>query len=116
MIVMTIDTPEAMMLHALDGRLSKHALASLLAPAARPVFFDACARIERRYTHACASTGDPCLESGCACEGEACLQPLLRAGSEYLKACGVEWNVLFADAPNRDQGWRLTAETFEHEA
>ena len=32
-----------------------------------------------------------CLESGCALEGEACLDALLKAGPEYHKACARLW-------------------------
>ena len=35
-----------------------------------------------------------------------CLQPLLRAGTEYYRACGAEWVRFFADAENRERGWR----------
>ena len=109
----TVETPKALLHHALDGRLSKHALASLLAPESRPVFLEACARIERRYTEACTAACDPCLESGCSCQGEACLEPVLRASTEYLKACGAEWALLFADANHRDRAWTVTAAEYE---
>lgn len=105
----TIETPRALVERVLDGRLSKHELVSLLAPESRPLFLEACSAIERRYTDACAATGDPCLESGCSCQGETCLEPLLRAGSEYLKACGAEWALLFTDANHRDRAWAVTA-------
>lgn len=104
-----IETPEALMLRALDGRFSKQELAALLAPTSRPDFLEACGFIERRLTEACRAAGDPCLESGCSCEGEACLQPVLRADTDYLRACGTEWVKLFADAHNRDHEWRNTA-------
>ena len=32
---------------------------------------------------------------------EVCLQPLLRAGTEYHKACAAEWVKLFANRENR---------------
>ena len=76
---------------ALEGRLSKLALADLLAADHRPTFLARCAAIEKRYTDDCAAANDPCLESGCAVEGEICLQPLLRAESDYNKACGALW-------------------------
>jgi hypothetical protein len=73
------------------GRLPKHALAELLAPEQRRAFLAACAAIEKNYTEACTAANDPCLESGCALEGEVCLQPLVRAETEYQAACGAEW-------------------------
>lgn len=106
---LTAETPESLMRSALEGRLSKQALASLLVPESRQRFLAACAEIEKRYTDACASSGDPCLESGCSCEGEVCLQPLLRAGSDYRIACGAEWVKQFAIDRNRDTAWRVTA-------
>ena len=80
-------------LNAAAGRLTKDVLASLLPFEQRSAFLHACAAIERKYTDACAATHDPCLESGCSCEGEGeiCLQPLLRAGDEPLRECGAEW-------------------------
>jgi len=105
------DTPEHVISYATGGRLSKHALASLLTAQARVPFFDACSAIELRRTEACAK--DPCLESGCSAEGERCLQPLIRAGTAYYKACGVEWAKLFADAANRDPSWRVTASAYD---
>lgn len=110
---LTVDTPESLMEYAAAGWLTKEALARLLSLPSRHTFLEACATIERGYTVACASTGDPCLASGCSCEGEACLQPLLRAGSEYLRACGAEWAKLFGDARNRDGAWRLTAAEYD---
>jgi hypothetical protein len=106
------DTPEDVITHATGGRLSKHALASLLTPRAKRPFFDACATIELNYTKDCA-VNDTCLEAGCSAEGERCLQPLLRAGTEYDKACGAEWAKLFIDAANRDPSWRVTVTAFD---
>ena len=60
---------------------------------------DACAVIERQYTDDCAK--DPCLDAGCSMDHEVCLHPLLRAGTEYHKACAVEWVKLFANHENR---------------
>lgn len=109
MAVTIVETPEALMLWALEGRLSKQQLTALLTPASRPDFLEACVVIERRLTDACGAAGDPCLESGCSCEGDVCLQPIERAGTDYFRACGTEWVKLFADAHNRDHGWRSTA-------
>jgi hypothetical protein len=105
MTASTIETPERVMTQATEGRLTKHALVSLLAPAARPAFLAACAKIELKYTEDCRALNDPCLESGCSMEGDRCLQPLLRAGTDYHKACGAEWTKLFVDEANRDMGW-----------
>ena len=107
-----LDTPEQVTRFALGGRLSKHALASLLTAAARKPFSEACATIELNYTKDCA-VNDTCLEAGCSAEGERCLQPLLRAGTDYEKACGTEWAKLFADDANRDRSWRVTTASFE---
>jgi hypothetical protein len=73
------------------GRLPKQAMADLLAPEPRQAFLAECVAIEKEYTKACAATHDPCLESGCSLEGEVCLQPLLRAETEYQAACGAAW-------------------------
>ena len=93
-------TPEQLMKIAEQGRLPKHAMAALLAIEHRQAFLDACAVIEKKYTENCAAN-DPCLESGCAVEGEICLQPLLRTGTEYHRACTVEWIKVFANPRNR---------------
>lgn len=108
-----VDTPEQVMTHAIEGRLSKHALASLLIPEARRGFLDACATIEQQYTEDCRALNDPCLESGCSMENERCLQPLLRAGTEYYKACGAAWAAVFAERGNRDSSWKLTVEGYD---
>jgi hypothetical protein len=83
-----------------EGRLTKHAMATMLTPELRREFLTACAAIERKYTDDCSATNDPCLESGCSAEGEICLQPLLRAGSDYHKACAAEWAKLVARRQN----------------
>jgi hypothetical protein len=72
-----------------------------LTPEAREKFLEACAIIEKKYTDECADSGDPCLESGCSAKGEICLQPLLRAGTEYHKKCGAEWAKLYFHEKNR---------------
>jgi len=83
---------EAVMRDAAAGRLSKDMLASMLTPEQRTQFLNACAAIDKRYTEACTAAHDPCLESGCALEGEICLQPLLRAEDDELRrAYGAEW-------------------------
>jgi hypothetical protein len=92
-----------------EGQVPKDVLADLLEPVTRRAYLEACATIERRYTEACDATGDPCLESGCSIDheaGEVCLQPLLREGSEYQKACAAEWAKLFRDPSKRSDAWR----------
>jgi hypothetical protein len=113
---MTVDAlvpPQQVISYALEGRLPKPALASLLTARARRPFYEACGAIELKYTEACRAQGDPCLESGCSAEGERCLQPILAAGRDYDKACGAAWAQLFVDAANRDPGWRVTVSEFE---
>ena len=113
MTVNTLFAPEQVMAYAVDGLLSKHALASLLTAEGRRPFFNACAAIELKYTDDCRALGDPCLEAGCSCEGERCLQPLLRAGIDYYKACGVEWAKLFTVPANREPSWRSTLTAYQ---
>lgn len=84
-----------------EGKLTKHALGTMLVPEARQRFLQSCAVLEKKYTDDCAAAKDPCLESGCSAEGEVCLQPLLRAGTAYHKACAAEWAKLFAAQENR---------------
>jgi hypothetical protein len=113
MTASTLETPEQVMTHAIEGRLSKHALASLLTAQARRGFLAACATIEQQYTEDCQALNDPCLESGCSMEDERCLQPLLRAGTDYYKACGAEWATIFADGGNRDASWKVTLSEYD---
>jgi len=94
---------------AIEGRLPKQALAALLALQPRQTFLTSCADIEKAYTNVCSTSGNPCLESGCSCEGETCLEPMLRAGAEYHRACGSCFASLFAVSANRDAAWQLTA-------
>jgi hypothetical protein len=101
-----IGTVEHVMALAWEGRLSKDLMASLLDVRKRAEYLEACARIEKRYTDECAAKNDPCLESGCAVEGEICLQPLLNAGDDYHKACAAAWVAFFADPRNRIDQWR----------
>ena len=106
-------TPGDVIAQAIAGRLSKQALAGLLAPDARRGFYDGCSRIEQGYTSACRDLNDPCLDSGCAMVGEACLQSIQRVGGDFDKACGAEWATLFADAANRDPFWKATFASYE---
>jgi len=107
MITQPFVAPEEVIAIAEAGKLPKQLLASLLTPRARRPFYDACSAIEMRYTEACRAKNDPCLESGCSAEGDRCLQPILEAGADYLKACGATWAPLFADVANRDPSWRV---------
>jgi hypothetical protein len=102
-----IGTPEHVIEVARQGGLAKLELLRFLSPDARKTFLDRCAVIEKDLTNACLRRGDPCLEGGCALEGEdeACLQPVERAGFEYFKACGEAFATLFADPKNRNPGW-----------
>jgi hypothetical protein len=100
------DDPEALIGFAAEGHLPKRVLMNLLAAERRPAYARTCAAIEKHYTDECAAKNDPCLESGCAVEGEVCLQPLLQAEDDYHKACAAEWIKLFAIPSNRVEGWR----------
>jgi hypothetical protein len=113
MAATAVVTPEDVMTRAIEGRVSTRALAALLTPEARREFFQACGRIEQRYTNECRDANEPCLESGCSMDGDRCLQPILRAGIEYDKACGAEWARLFVDGANRDGSWKATLATYE---
>src|SRR5216117_933265 len=91
-----VATSEELMKFAEQGRLPKSLLVNLLYVEHRQGYLDACAVIEKKYTEDCTATNDPCLESGCAVRGEICLQPLLRAGIDYHRACAAEWIKRFA--------------------
>lgn len=91
---------------AVEGRLSKTALADSLVGEARDLFLGKCAAIEKQITEGCTARNDPCLESGCALEGEACLSALQESEAEYRKTCGAEWRALFANPANRIPVWR----------
>ena len=101
-----VGTPGKLMEFAAEGRLPKSVLLQLLAAETRRTYLEACAAIEKQYTDECAASKDPCLESGCAVEGEVCLQPLLRDGSGYRKKCAAVWIELFANPRNRVEAWR----------
>ena len=92
-----------------DGHLSKGVMVNLLELENRRPYLEACAAIERRYTEECGTKDDTCLESGCSIDraaGEVCLQPLLRAGIDYQKACAAEWVRLFRMPGNRIEAWK----------
>ena len=98
-------TPEQLLALSNEGRMAKQELVSFLATDKQQAYLDACAAIEKRYTAECSANGG-CLEDGCALEGETCLQPIVRAETEYLKECGREFARLFADPRNRADVWR----------
>jgi hypothetical protein len=100
-----VGSPEKLMTFAAEGRLTKQVLGRLLGADNALAYLDACTVIEKQYTADCAAKDDPCLESGCAVEGEICLEPLLRAGREYHKACGAAWRTLFEDPQHRTKAW-----------
>ena len=101
-----VGTPGKLMEYAADGGLPKAVLLQLLATETQRTYLDACAAIEKQFTDECVASNDPCLESGCAVEGEVCLQPLLRDGSGYRKRCAAVWIELFANPRNRVEAWR----------
>lgn len=99
-------TPAELMTVAAVGLYSKAALWGLLAPAAKYELLATCAAIEKKLTEECTTRQDPCLEEGCAVEGEVCLQAVLKAGSAYSTACAAEWIAIFANPANRIEAWR----------
>jgi hypothetical protein len=99
-------TPTELMTLAGDGLYSKAALARLLTPEASDEFLAACGAIEVKLTEECTATDDPCLEDGCAMEGEVCLQAILKTGTRYSKAYATEWIAVFSNPANRIESWR----------
>jgi hypothetical protein len=98
----------AQLIHfAEQGLLDKFEMAHLLPPAPKADFLNACGDIEKALTQACADHGDHCLASGCAMQGESCLNAILKAGPEYNKACGRVWVALFDNPANRGKGWDM---------
>lgn len=77
------------------GMLDKAEMAELLPEEPRAAFLAACTSVERAITEACTANGDFCLASGCALDGEVCLNALLSANPSYNKACGQVWLPLF---------------------
>jgi hypothetical protein len=100
-----VGSPEKLMTFAAEGRLTKQVLGSLLEAGDAQAYLDACTVIEKQYTTDCAASDDRCMESGCAVEGEVCLEPLLKAGRDYQRACGAAWNILFEDPQHRTPTW-----------
>ena len=92
----------AQLMHfAEEGILAKDEMAQLLPEGPRASFLAACAQVEKDFTRACAAQGDFCLASGCALEGESCLNALLKAGPAFNKACGQVWLPIYCDPHNR---------------
>jgi hypothetical protein len=102
-----VGSPEKLMTFAAEGHLAKQVVGTRLDADDARAYLDACAVIERRYTAECGEKGDRCLESGCALEGEVFLEPLLRAGAEYHRACGAAWRTLFEDPRHRTKASML---------
>ena len=100
-----VGSPEKLMAFAGEGRLTKQVLGSLLGADDTPAYLEACTVIEKQYTADCAASDDLCMESGCAVEGEVCLEPLLKAGREYRRACGAAWRIEFEDPQHRTPAW-----------
>jgi hypothetical protein len=103
----TIDIARQLMELAAEGALPKTAMANLLEPAARWTFVEACSQIEKDFTMRCAAKGDFCLASGCALEGDACLDALIQAGPEFYRACARAWLPLFSQPANRAEDWNV---------
>ena len=101
-----VDTPERLMAFAKEVNLPKLELAKLLKPDTRRFYLEVCASIEKAITEACTAKGDPCLEDGCALEGEICLNACLTAGQAYSKACVNVWIEMFRNPDNRIDAWR----------
>lgn len=99
-----VGSPEKLMTYAADGGLTKQVLGRLLRDDDALAYVDACTVIEKRYTAEC-GRHSPCLETGCAADGEICLEPLLQAGQEYFRACGAAWSILFEDPRHRTAAW-----------
>jgi hypothetical protein len=100
-----VGSPEQLMTFAEEGHLTKQVLGHLLGADDVMAYLDACTVIEKQYTADCAGSDDRCLDSGCALEGEVCLEPLLKAGRDYHRACGEAWTLLFEDPRHRAQAW-----------
>jgi hypothetical protein len=105
-IITYLGSPERLMAFAEEGHLSKFALGSLLEPNSRHQFLEACTELEKRFTQQCASNGDPCLEDGCAMDGEVCLQAVLKGGGAFQQACAAEWLRMFRIEGNRIDEWK----------
>jgi len=88
-------SPAQLIHFAEEGLLGKAEMAELLPSEPRAEFLHECAVIERDVTRACAAHGEFCLASGCALEGQSCLNAILSAGPAFNKACGQLWLALY---------------------
>ncbi len=85
-----------------QGILAKAEMAELLRSARQGATFLARAAEVEKGFHACVRCARRlCLASGCALEGESCLNAILNAGPEYNKACGRQWVALYSNPANR---------------
>jgi hypothetical protein len=101
-----LGSPDRLMTFAEQGHLSKFMLASLLEPDSRHQFLESVAALEKRFTDECGAKSDPCLEDGCAMDGEVCLEAVLKAGSPFQLACAAEWIRMFKVEDNRIKAWK----------
>ncbi|GEM_PF-3235764 len=101
-------TPEKLIEFTKTGQLSKIELARLLNPDMRQTFLTVCGIIEKEATDKCGSSGNSCLEDGCAFEGtdETCLNAILLSEGKCLRACTDVWVKLFENPNNRIPIWR----------
>jgi hypothetical protein len=100
-----VGSPDKLMTFASEGHLTKQVLGNLLGTDDARTYLAACTAIEHQYTTDCAASDDHCMESGCPVEGEICLEPLLKAGVAYHRACGAAWKTLFEDPQHRVRAW-----------
>ena len=77
------------------GMLPKREMACLLPEDLQATFLAQCGAVERAITDECTAHGEHCLASGCALEGEVCLNALLNAKPSYNTACAQIWIPLF---------------------
>lgn len=101
-----VGTPEKLMEFVKEASLSKLELAKLLNRTVRGFYLNVCAGIEKGITEACTAQNDPCLEGGCALEGQICLNACLTANELYYKQCANVWLELFKNPNNRIGKWR----------
>ena len=78
----------------------------MLSPEKKQAYLYVCAGVERALTETCTAKGEPCLENGCAVEGEICLNALLESGEIYTVAYVSAWTYLFINPENRVSVWK----------
>lgn len=103
-----VGTPEKLMKFVKTTSLSKAGLAKLLIPEVGQTFLTVCAVLEKEATDSCGSSGDTCLEDGCAFEGteDICLNAVLLSEGKCLRACTDIWVKTFENPENRIDVWR----------